>query len=136
MLEFRRSSVMLEEGDGDNGSFEAVYTPFNGATYLEEGKMKIFMRKLSCVCLILIMFCVASPAVFASSKININKATVTELVALKGVGEKTASNIVEYRNVHGDFKAIDEIVNVKGVGDKMFAKLADQIAVADEVAKK
>jgi len=82
------------------------------------------------------MLCVASPAVFASPKININKATAVELVALKGVGEKTAAKIVEYRTIHGDFKAIDEIVNVKGVGDKLFAKLADQIAVADEMPQK
>ena len=98
--------------------------------------MKNFTRKLCCTCLLLIMLCVGSPAVFASPKININKATVAELVTLKGVGEKTAANIVEYRTLHGDFKAIDEIVNVKGVGDKTFAKLADQIAVADEVAQK
>ena len=77
------------------------------------------------------MLCVSAQAVFASQKININKATVAELVVLKGVGEKTATNVVEYRKIHGEFKTIADIVNVKGIGEKTFAKFAEQITVED-----
>jgi len=94
--------------------------------------MKMLFRKSFCVCLLLIMICVSAQAVFASAKININKASVAELVVLKGIGEKTAANIVAYREQHGNFKAIAEIVNVKGVGEKTFAKLADQITIEEE----
>lgn len=101
-----------------------------------EGNMKNYSRKLFCVCLMLIMLCVSAQTVLAVEKININKATVAELIVLKGVGEKTAANIVEYRDTHGAFKTIDEIVKVKGIGDKTFAKLADQITIAEEIAQK
>jgi competence protein ComEA len=80
----------------------------------------------------LFLLCLSFSAAFATSKININKATVAELVALPGVGEKTAVNVVEYRQAHGDFKSIDEIIQVKGVGEKTFAKVAEQISVTDE----
>ncbi len=97
--------------------------------------MKKSMRKLFCVCLLLIMLCASAQAVFASQKINLNKATVAELVVLKGIGEKTATKIVEYRQAHGDFKTIEEIVNVKGIGEKSFAKMSDRITVGEEPQK-
>lgn len=93
------------------------------------------LRKSFCVCLILIIMCVAAQTVFASQKVNINTATVAELVVLKGVGEKTAVNIVEYRKINGDFRQIADITNVKGVGEKTFIKIADQITVDEESAK-
>ena len=92
--------------------------------------MKVSVRSVF-VCLFL-MFCVSFSSAFATQKININKATVAELVTLPGVGEKTAASVVEYRQIHGDFKTIDGIINVKGVGEKTFAKMAEQITVSDE----
>lgn len=96
--------------------------------------MKISGLKLSFLC-VLLMFCVSAMTVSAGQKININKAGVVELATLKGVGEKTAASIVEYREAHGNFKTIQEIVNVKGIGEKSFAKLAELITVSDEEAQ-
>lgn len=62
-------------------------------------------------------------------KININTASVTELDSLSGIGPTYAKRIVEYRNVNGGFKSIDEIKNVKGIGDKTFLKFKDQIGI-------
>ncbi len=98
--------------------------------------MKNCIRKSFCVCLLLIMLCASAQAVFASQKININKATVAELIVLKGIGEKTANSIIEYRQSHGEFKAIADLTEVKGIGEKTFAKLADQITVEVEEAQK
>jgi len=58
-----------------------------------------------------------------SRPININTASVTELMQLPKVGQKTAERIVEFRKQHGNFKRIEEIMNVKGIGEKSFAKL-------------
>lgn len=44
--------------------------------------------------------------------ININLATQTELESLPGIGESTASKIVEYRTKNGKFKTIEDIMNV------------------------
>ena len=51
--------------------------------------------------------------------VDINSATEKELIALPGVGAKTAKEIVAAR----PFKTIDDLKNVKGIGDKTFEKL-------------
>lgn len=50
--------------------------------------------------------------------IEINSATVTELMQLPQIGPVIASRIVEYRNTYGAFKDIDELIEVKGIGTK------------------
>ena len=65
-----------------------------------------------------------TPAVQSSAKkpdkpVDINSATEKELIALPGVGAKTAKEIVAAR----PFKTIDDLKNVKGIGDKTFEKL-------------
>ena len=64
-----------------------------------------------------------------SAKVNINTATVKELVSLKGIGEKKAESIVEYREKIGSFAMIDELKGVKGIGDKIFNKIKNHIAI-------
>jgi competence ComEA-like helix-hairpin-helix protein len=66
----------------------------------------------------------ATSAVQATAKkpdkpVDINSATEKELIALPGVGAKTAKEIVAAR----PFKTIDDLKNVKGIGDKTFEKL-------------
>jgi len=63
--------------------------------------------------------------------ININTATKEELMTLKGVGEATAENIIEYRKAN-KFKTIEDIKNVKGIGDKKFEAIKDDIKVEGE----
>ncbi|MFJ5715439.1 helix-hairpin-helix domain-containing protein [Neobacillus sp. NPDC093127] len=62
-------------------------------------------------------------------KININKATESELQTLPGIGPAKAAAIIEYRNTSGPFKAVEDIKNISGIGDKTFEKLKDSIAV-------
>ena len=79
--------------------------------------------------LVLAMSFVCQPA-FSAEKININTATIEQLVELKGVGEKTAQHIIEYREKK-KFETVDELINVKGIGEKTLAKIRDQITVAE-----
>lgn len=60
-------------------------------------------------------------------KININKATESELQNLDGIGLSTARKIVQYRNENGDFKKIEDLKNVPGIGDSKFSNIKDQI---------
>jgi comEA protein len=62
-------------------------------------------------------------------KININTATADELDALPGIGPTKAQAVIDYRNQHGAFKAIEDIQNVKGIKAGEFSKLKDYIVV-------
>ncbi len=61
--------------------------------------------------------------------ININTASVDELITLNGIGESKAQAIIEYRNSIGLFKNINEIKNVKGIGEAVYEKIKDFISV-------
>jgi competence protein ComEA len=61
--------------------------------------------------------------------ININKATDSELQTLPGVGPAKALAIIEYREVNGGYKTIDDLKKISGIGEKTFEKLAPLISV-------
>ncbi len=64
-----------------------------------------------------------------SDLIDINKATINELMKLPNIGESKAKAIISYRESNGLFKSIDEIVNVKGIGASLFEQIKDYIKV-------
>ncbi len=69
-----------------------------------------------------------APAAVAT-KVNINTADEEALKSLKGIGEKKAKAIIEYRQKNGPFKTVNDLGKVKGIGDKRLGKLKDQITV-------
>lgn len=71
----------------------------------------------------------APAAAKAAAVVNLNTATTTQLETLPGIGAKTATRIVEYRQKSGGFKKIEELMNVKGIGEKAFLKLKSHITV-------
>jgi len=64
-----------------------------------------------------------------SAKININTATIDELMTLSGVGESKAKAIIVYREENGNFKTIEDLKNVSGIGDALFESIKDGITV-------
>lgn len=64
-----------------------------------------------------------------NNKININKATQTELETIPGVGPSTALKIINYRNANGKFSKIEDIKNISGIGDAKFESMKDYISV-------
>ena len=64
-----------------------------------------------------------------TSLVNINKAGVSELTQLPGIGETRAGQIVEYRETHGKFSSKEDLKNVSGIGDSTYEKLESHITV-------
>jgi len=62
-------------------------------------------------------------------KININRASIDELMNIEGIGQVYAGRIVEYRESHGPFEQIEGIMEVKGIGQKTFDSIKDLITI-------
>lgn len=62
-----------------------------------------------------------------TGKININTADEQELLALPGIGEKKASQIVSYRTENGSFATVEDLMEVSGIGQKTFDALKELI---------
>lgn len=56
-------------------------------------------------------------------KIDINTAGFGELIKLKGVGGKTALDIIDFRKAQGRFSKREDIMQVKGIGQAKFDKM-------------
>lgn len=65
------------------------------------------------------------------TRININRATEAELVALNGIGSSKAQAIILYREMFGGFKTVDELTKVKGIGAKTVEKNRQRLSVQD-----
>jgi len=94
-------------------------------------KVMLKMRKAIVLLTIVAVVVVLSVPAWGedSGKININTATVEELVKLKRVGPKYAEKIVEYREANGLFQSPEEIMKVKGIGQKTYEVNMDAITV-------
>ena len=61
--------------------------------------------------------------------LNINTAPKDHLVGLPFVGEKRASDIVQYRTEHGPFETVNQLDDVRGIGPKTLQKLLPYIVI-------
>ena len=65
------------------------------------------------------------------SPVNLNTADEAALTALPGIGVALAARIVEYREEHGPFKAVEDLMNVSGIGQGKLAALEGLVTVED-----
>ena len=68
-------------------------------------------------------------AATADGLININKADLSQLCTLPGIGESRAESIIAYRQEHGDFQKKEDIMQVTGIKSGMYEKIESLITV-------
>ncbi len=61
--------------------------------------------------------------------VNINTASLQELMTLPGIGQTRAEAILAYRQEQGSFQTIEDIMKVSGIKEGSFEKLKDKITV-------
>lgn len=57
-----------------------------------------------------------------SGQIDINSATVEDWMKIEGIGEKTAQNIIAYRESVGGFQYLEQLLYVDGIGETKFSR--------------
>ena len=72
---------------------------------------------------IVLMLLVGSVMVFA---INLQKASKSELMQIKGIGEKKAESIIKYRKTH-KIKSASDLKTLKGFGDKLIYNIKHDV---------
>jgi len=68
--------------------------------------------------------------------ININTASKEQLMQIKGIGEKKAAAIIEYRKKHGKFKSVEDVAKVKGIGEAIVKNLKGDVKSGTLKSKK
>lgn len=69
-----------------------------------------------------------------AAPVDLNQASVEELMTIPGIGAGKAQAIVAYRQT-APFKSAEELINVKGIGEKMFAKISPYVVVSGKTAQ-
>lgn len=64
--------------------------------------------------------------------VNINTAEAAQFALLPRLGIKAGERIVAYRKEHGPFQKTTDLMQVKGVGDKTFALISPYLVVEGE----
>ena len=90
---------------------------------------KLKSRFLQAILVVLIFGLFAASWAEDSPKININTALSDELVQLRGIGEKKAARIIEFRETNGPFKQPEDLIKVPGIGPKTFEANKHRISV-------
>lgn len=62
-------------------------------------------------------------------RVNLNTATLEELVQLPGIGPVMAQRILQVRDASGRFSRVEDLTKVKGIGKKRMAELKKVVTV-------
>ena len=79
---------------------------------------------------LLMLFCS-----FLFAEINLQTASKEELMSIKGIGEKKAEQIIEYRKTN-TINTAEDLKNIKGFGDSIVGNVKDANPVSKENVNK
>ncbi|XP_006085487.1 endonuclease/exonuclease/phosphatase family domain-containing protein 1 [Myotis lucifugus] len=60
-------------------------------------------------------------------RVNINTATPAQLLSVRGLTEKMAASIVDYRREHGPFRSVEDLVKTDGINAAFLDRIRHQV---------
>ena len=82
------------------------------------------------------MLFMAPLSALAAELVDINRANAATMIEnWKGIGEKKARAIVDYRNKNGKFASIDDLANVPGMGEVLIKNNRKYMSVTKGASK-
>ena len=66
---------------------------------------------------------------YGTRKVNLNTATVNELMSVEGITEEIAKNIILRRKDHGDYTSVRELLDTDGITITLYSKISDKLTV-------
>lgn len=105
-------NLAYEVSDG-----EKIYIP-NFTEQMEEIQVQNYMSSSD-----------KKTGVSSNGRVNINKASSSELTNVPGIGASIAEKIVAYRDENGKFNSIEDIKNVSGIGKNKYESIKDYISI-------
>lgn len=64
-----------------------------------------------------------------TGRVNLNRATAEDLMALPGIGPELARRILEHRQAAGGFRQVEDLLAVPGIGPARLAEIRDRVEV-------
>lgn len=100
--------------------------------------MNVSIRKFATIAFLVLLSSVAAVAADgeASGVVNVNTASVEQLVLLPRVGPASAARIIQYRSENGGFEKTTDLLQVKGIGPSTFELMKPYVAVEGETTLK
>ena len=89
----------------------------------------VFLIALLAVTLSTSLFAADAVNSLPAGVVNINTADIAQLTNLPRVGKAAAQRIIDYRTEHGPFAKTSDLMQVKGFGEKTFEGLSRYLAV-------
>jgi len=78
-------------------------------------------------------FALDSTRTTAGARLDLNQASLAELVALPGLGPTLARRVVVYRQTHGPFRRLEALKRVNGIGAATLARLRPYLALDPDI---
>jgi comEA protein len=71
----------------------------------------------------------AEHTVALNKNFDINSATASEWMEVKGIGPKRAAAIIEYRKQHGNFATVSDLHNIRGISPAGIERLEQKNSI-------
>lgn len=69
---------------------------------------------------------------YSEQKADINKVDLATLMQVKGIGRKTAHDIIDYREKHGKFTGMWQLKEINSVNNEVYLILCEQFTVVSD----